>query len=94
MLLGWPSVLLAFSISIYGIIHRNPKVQIAPTLLVLPISFYLFGTPRVGWFALTIPLLFVAIAIALKWNHHLLAWLFLVPIAGFFSWLAFIVLTQ
>ena len=94
ILLGWPAIFVAFSISIFGIVHRKPEILIAPVILVLPMSLYLFATPKVSWFALLIPLLFIGVGVAIKYRRYRIAWVCLLPNFSFFCWLAVIVLGE
>lgn len=94
ILFGWPAIFIAFSISIFGIVHRKPLAPIASVILVLPISLYLFGAPKVGWLALLIPVFFIGVGVAIRFQRFRIAWVCLIPNLSFFSWLAVIVLGQ
>jgi hypothetical protein len=94
LLLGWPAIVLALVISVLGIVHRKPVAQLAPLILLLPVSLYLLGTPRVSWVALLIPLSFIGTGLAVKYRQYGLAWFFLLPNTVFFGWLALIVWQQ
>jgi hypothetical protein len=94
LLLGWPAIIIALLLSLFGIIRRKPRVLIASAILVLPISFYLLGSPRIGWLGLLIPFLFVGVGMAIYRKKIVLAWSLLVPYIAVFSWLAVVVIKQ
>jgi predicted cobalt transporter CbtA len=73
ILLGWPAILIAFSIAILGIVRRKPMALIASVILVLPISPYLFGAPKVSWLALLIPVFFIGVGVAIRFRRYRIA---------------------
>ena len=64
ILFGWPAILAAFALSVAGVMRRRYKWLAIATILAVPFSFYLAGTPRFGWLGLTIPVLLGGASIA------------------------------
>ena len=94
ILLGWPAILIALILSVTGLVGTRPKWLFAAAIVIIPFSLYLAGTPRFRWFALVFPLLLIGASIAVRRSHHWLAWTLFIPFAGFFGWLAVIVMSE
>ncbi len=88
---GWPAILIALALAVTGIVREKRVWLIAATILVLPISFYLFGSPRFWWLGLSIPLLLSGASFAVSRRRNKIAWALLVPVLGIFGWLAVLV---
>ena len=94
ILFGWPAILLALGLSATGILRGKPAWPIAGTILVLPVSFYLAGSPLFGWLAISLPLLLSGVSIAIYYRHPKVAWMLLAPVATTFAWLAVLVMNE
>lgn len=94
ILLGWPAILVSIALSVTGIIRSKPLGLVVAAIIVIPISLYLAGTPRFGWIALLSPVLLLGVSIAIRRSLPLLAWSLFVLSAGFFGWLALIVMSE
>ncbi len=94
ILLGWPAILVSIALSVVGIVRNRPAWLVVAAIIVVPISLYLFGTPRISWIALAFPVLLFGASIAIRRSLPWLAWSLLVPFVGFFGWLAVIVYTE
>ena len=94
ILLGWPAILVSIALSVVGIVRSRPAWLVVAAIIVVPISLYLFGTPRFSWIALVFPLLLIGASIAVRRSHLWLAWTLFVPFAGFFGWFAVIVMSE
>ena len=91
---GWPAIVLALSLSVAGIVRKRPIWLYVAAIIVIPFTFYLFGSPRIGLAALMIPLLLAGAGIAVRRGRFDLAWLLLAPFVGLIAWLAFVVLSE
>jgi hypothetical protein len=94
ILFGWPAILAAFAVSAWGIVRGKPWWVLVAAIPILPISLYLAGTPRFGWFGLSIPLLLAGASVAVYFKHNRVAWFLLAPYAGVFAWLAVLVINE
>ena len=94
ILFGWPAILVALGLSVRGIVRGKPWWVLVAAIPVLPISLYLAGTPRFGWFGLSIPLLLAGASIAVYFKHSRVAWILLAPYVGIFAWLAVLAMNE
>ena len=94
ILLGWPAILVSIVLSVTGIVRRRSGWLIVSVITVLPITLYLFGTPRFRWIAPLLPLLLIGVGISIRRSLHWLAWSLFIPFVGFFGWLAVIVISE
>ncbi len=91
--LGWPAILLALILSVIGVTQRKPVLALLAAGLLLPITFYLIGSPRIAWLGLLIPAGFVG-AWAATWKGKTeAAWLCLAPVFAVVGWLAVLVVS-
>jgi hypothetical protein len=91
---GWPAVIVTLLLSVAGIARKKPSLLVIATIVVIPFSYYLMGSPRFGLVGLAIPLLLLGSSIAVHRRHLALAWMLLVPFVSVVGRLAFIVLSQ
>ena len=91
---GWPVIISALVLSVAGIVRKKPIWLYVAAVIVIPFTFYLFGSPRIGWAALMIPLLLAGAGIAVRRGRFDLAWLLLAPFVGLIAWLAFVVINE
>ncbi len=94
ILLFWPAILVSLLVSGFGIMQGRVGWLFLGALLSLPFSLYLAASPGFGWTSLSLPFCHLLGWLAVRWKYRWLAGIFLVPFAGFFSWLAFTVLLQ
>jgi hypothetical protein len=94
ILFGWPAIVAALTLAASGIVRGKPWWVLAAAIPVLPISFYLAGTPRFGWCGLGIPLLLAGASIAVYFKHRRVALSLLVPYVGVFAWLAVLTMNE
>lgn len=93
-LLGWPAILIAFVLSVTGVVRVESKWLFIAAVLVTPVSLYLAATPRFRWIALLFPILLFGAGIAVRHSRPWLAWALYVPFVGFFGWLALVVINE
>ena len=91
---GWPAIILALILSVAGIVRKKPIWLYVATVITIPFTIYLFGSPRIGLAGLTIPLLLSGAGIAVRYRRADMAWVLLAPFVGFITWLAFVVVTE
>ena len=94
ILLGWPAILSAITLSVAGIVRKKPNWLIASAILLIPVSLYLAATPRFRWIALVFPVLLIGASIAVRRSYFRLASALIMPVMVFFSWLAIIVFNE
>ena len=72
LLLGWPAIFLAVALAVAAVYRMKWLPAIFAAVLILPLTIYLVGSPRVGWLgALPITLLaLLAIWVASKHGDH------------------------
>jgi hypothetical protein len=91
---GWPAILLSIALSAMGIVRKKPAWLVVAAILVFPISFYLVGSPLVGWFALAVPLSLAAAGVSIYYQQTKVAWVLLAPFVGVSGWLAMMVMSE
>lgn len=91
-LLGWPAILLSLGLAATAIARGRPARLYVAALLITPMSLYVAGAPRIGPGALLLPLLLVGAGVAVRRSCRILAWSLLLPVIGFYGWLAIIVI--
>ena len=91
---GWPAVIVTLLLSVAGIARKKPSLLVIATIVVIPFSYYLMGSPRFGLVGLIIPFCMLGSSIAVHRRYMALAWLLLVPFVGVFGRLAMMVLRQ
>ena len=94
ILLGWPSIALALTLSAVGMLRRQSGWLFVGACLLLPISLYLAGTPRFGWFGLLSPFLVIGAGFAVKSGRIKTALALHLPVLAGFGFLAVLVATQ
>jgi hypothetical protein len=94
ILLGWPAILIATALPVIGIVRKKPAWLVTGAVIIIPISLYLAAMPRFRWFALIFPVMLYASSVAVRHSKYWLAWSFLVPVVGFFTWLAVAVVNE
>ena len=91
---GWPAVILALILSVAGIVRKRPIWLFVAAIILIPITIYLIGSPRIGWMGFTIPVSLSGAGIAVRRRREGLAWVLLAPFVGVFVWLAIIVMGE
>ena len=94
MVFGWPAILLAIVLSVWGITKRRPAVLVASAVIATPFSLYLGGNPRVGWLGFIIPVLLLGASIVVRYHRREVAWLLLMPVVAVVGWVASLVIRQ
>lgn len=94
VLLGWPLVLIALTLSTLGILQMRPSYLYTAMVLILPISLYLAGAPIFPFAALLAPLALLAAGRAIRQKKTRLALAITLPVILLFGWLAVLVLRQ
>lgn len=63
-------------------------------LLIVPFSLYLGATPLFKWWGFSLPLFYLAAALAVRKSQTVLAILLTMPVFGMIGWLGYVVITQ
>ena len=92
LLLGWPSMILALGLCITGAVRRQAAWFVAATVLLVPIAYYLGGSPRTPW-GFFVPLITFAGSIGIARRSTRVAWGSTAVLALVIVWLAVIVAT-
>jgi len=93
-LLGWPALLLAAALAIFGNLKGRSSALAYGALLTLPaalVSREHAGFRTIGFF---LPAFHLASAFALSKGHRSLAWAIITPFVGFLFWLGAVVVSQ
>ena len=83
VLFGWPAVVLGFTLAICGACLQRAVPSLLGVMAVLPMSWYLSGTPRFGVLAWLLPVLLAASALSVRCRQQAAAWMLLIAAAGF-----------
>lgn len=94
LVFGWPGIVVAIGLTAAGIIRRKWLWPLISAIIAAPFSFYLAGSPALGWLALLLAPMLVASGMLVKYGRAGAAWLCLVPFVGVCGWLAAAVITQ
>ena len=92
-ILGWPALVLALGLSIFGIVRRRAIYLYTAMVLVLPISGYLAASPRFPWLPMLIPLGLLGTGLAVRYDHPKIAIVLTIVVVLYVSTLAMLVLT-
>ena len=90
-ILGWPAIILAIAMGVIGVMRHKPALPIVAAVLLLPITLYLVGSPRIGWMGLLPPALLLGSAAATWKGQSKVAWLCLIPVMAVVVWFAVLV---
>ena len=93
-LLGWPALLLAAALAIFGNLKGRSSALAYGALLTLPAAWYLGNTPGFRTIGFFLPAFHLASAFALSKGHRSLAWAIITPFVGFLFWLGAVVVSQ
>lgn len=63
-LLGWPAIALSAILSIIGIKRRNENLVLAAIVPIIPIGFYMLGSPFFWW----LPVAILFVLLLLSWS--------------------------
>jgi hypothetical protein len=94
VLLGWPAVFLALTLSAFGVFQRRPSFLFTAMLLILPISLYLAGAPRLPFVSLLAPMALLGAGLATQHGKASLAIAMALSVVLFFGLLLVLVLRQ
>ena len=92
LVFGWPAILLAMVLSVWGIARRRPAGLYVAAVIAAPFSLYLGGTPRVGWLGFIIPVLLLGAGVAVRYRRTEIASLLLMPVVAIVGWVASLVI--
>lgn len=92
IIFGWPAVIAALLLCGLGVGLKRYWLVVIGTLVSLPFHYFILGTPRFGVLGILLPLCLFAAAYAVRRRIYWLAWLLLLPFAGFVILLALIIL--
>ena len=48
-LLGWPAIALSVALTCIGVFRRNERLVFGAVVPIIPISFYILGSPILWW---------------------------------------------
>ena len=79
LLAGWPAILTAVILAIYGLVKNNYRYLLGAAILAVPFSWFLSGFPVVRSPIFLTPALIFGSAWAMRYGREMLAWLFAIP---------------
>jgi len=79
LLAGWPAILVAVILSIYGLVKNNYRYLVGAAILAVPFSWFLSGFPVVRSPIFLTPVLIFGSAWAMRYGREMLAWLLAIP---------------
>jgi len=91
VLFGWPALVLGIVLAVCGACLKRAVLPLLGAIVVLPVAWYLSGTPRFGGFAWLLPVLLAASALSIYRRWRGVTWSLLAVAAGFVALLVCIV---
>lgn len=91
---GWPAIGLAAALAIAGILRKQWHWPIVASLIAIPFTAYLAGSPAFGWLALFLAPMLAVAGIAVRYRRSGIAWACLVPFLGVTGWIALVAAGQ
>lgn len=79
LLAGWPAILTAVILSIYGLVKNNYRYLLGAAILAVPFSWFLSGFPLVRSPIFLTPVLLFGAAWAMRYEREMLAWILAIP---------------
>ena len=79
LLAGWPAILAAVVLAVYGLIKSNYRYLLGAAILALPFSWFLSGFPLVRSPIFLTPVLIFGAAWAMRYEREMLAWMLAIP---------------
>ena len=78
-LAGWPAILTAVILAIYGLVKNNYRYLLGAAILAVPFSWFLSGFPLVRSPIFLTPVLLFGAAWAMRYEREMLAWILAIP---------------
>jgi len=94
IVLGWPAVIASIFLVLTGVIRGRSRMALVGALFGCPFLLYLFASPRIGWLALIVGLLYVASSQAVAHSRKGLALALAAPFVAVAGFVAGLVLRQ
>ena len=79
LLAGWPAILTAVILVIYGLVKNNYRYLLGAAILAVPFSWFLSGFPLVRSPIFLTPVLIFGAAWAMRYGREMLAWMLAIP---------------
>ena len=79
LLAGWPAILAAVVLAVYGLIKSNYRYLLGAAILAVPFSWFLSGFPLVRSPIFLTPVLIFGAAWAMRYEREMLAWMLAIP---------------
>ena len=92
--LGWPAVIASIILVLTGIVRWRSRIVLAGVFLGCPFLLYLFGSPRFGWLALIVAVLYVGSWLAADRSRTGFALALATPFICLAGFMAVLVLSQ
>jgi hypothetical protein len=92
--LGWPAVITSIIVVLAGIARGRSRTVLIGALLGCPFLLYLLASPRIGWLALIVGVLYVGSSQAVARSRRGLAFTMVTPFIALSALVASLVLRQ
>jgi len=69
-LLGWPAIALSAILSVIGIKRRNEYLVLAAIVPIIPIGFYILGSPLFWWLPVAVLLVLLLLSWSIRRSHR------------------------
>ena len=69
-LLGWPAIALSAILSVIGIKRRNEYLVLAAIVPIIPIGFYILGSPLFWWLPVAVLLVLLLLSWSMRRSHR------------------------
>lgn len=94
VIFGWPAVIASITLLLVGVARGRWRVALTGGLIGCPFLLYLFASPRIGWRALIVGVLYLGSSQAVAQAHRGLAFAMALPFIGLAGFVAWLVLNQ
>ena len=69
-LLGWPAIALSAILAIIGIKRRSEYLVLAAIVPIIPIGFYILGSPLFWWLPVAVLLVLLLLSWSIRRSHR------------------------
>ena len=69
-LLGWPAIALSAILSVIGIKRRNEYLVLAAIVPIIPVGFYILGSPLFWWLPVAVLLVLLLLSWSIRRSHR------------------------
>jgi hypothetical protein len=94
IVLGWPAVVASIILALAGIVRGRARAVLIGAMLGCPFLLYLAASPRIGWLAIVVGVLYLGSSWAVARSRRGLALAMAMPFIGLAGFVARLVLNR